>query len=35
MTNVETGLISGSVHYVVDDQPNEVSDLIERYALSL
>jgi pimeloyl-ACP methyl ester carboxylesterase len=31
-THVETGLISGSVHYVVEDQPEAVADLIERYA---
>ncbi len=31
-THVETGLIPGTVHYVVEDQPEEVTDLIERYA---
>ena len=31
-THVETGLIPGSVHYVVADQPEAVADLIERYA---
>jgi len=31
-THVETGLIRGAVHYVVEDQPDEVADLIERYA---
>jgi pimeloyl-ACP methyl ester carboxylesterase len=31
-THVETGLIPGSVHYVVEDQPETVADLIERYA---
>ena len=31
-THVETGLIRGSVHYLVEDQPNEVAELIERYA---
>ena len=29
---VGTGLIRGSVHYVVEDQPEAVADLIERYA---
>jgi pimeloyl-ACP methyl ester carboxylesterase len=29
---VETGLIRGAVHYVVEDQPEAVADLIERYA---
>jgi pimeloyl-ACP methyl ester carboxylesterase len=29
--HVETGLIPGSVHYVVEDQPETVADLIERY----
>lgn len=29
---VETGLIRGAVHYVVEDQPQKVTDLIERYA---
>ena len=28
----ETGLIHGAVHYVVEDQPEQVTDLIERYA---
>ncbi len=31
-THVETGLMRGSVHYVVADQPDAVADLIERYA---
>jgi pimeloyl-ACP methyl ester carboxylesterase len=31
-THVESGLIRGAVHYVVEDQPEEVTDLIERYA---
>lgn len=31
-THVETGLIHGAVHYVVEDQPEQVTDLIERYA---
>jgi pimeloyl-ACP methyl ester carboxylesterase len=31
-THVETGLISGSVHYLVEDQPEAVADLIERHA---
>jgi len=30
--HVETGLIHGAVHYVVEDQPEQVTDLIERYA---
>ncbi len=30
--HVETGLIRGSVHYLVEDQPETVADLIERYA---
>ena len=30
--HVETGLIHGAVHYVVEDQPEHVADLIERYA---
>jgi hypothetical protein len=25
-------MIRGAVHYVVEDQPEEVADLIERYA---
>jgi pimeloyl-ACP methyl ester carboxylesterase len=29
---VNTGLIPGAVHYVVQDQPAEVAELIERYA---
>jgi hypothetical protein len=29
---VETGLIYGAVHYVVVDQPEQVTNLIERYA---
>jgi hypothetical protein len=31
-THVQTGLIRGAVHYVVEDQPEAVTDLIERYA---
>ena len=31
-THIETGLIRGSVHYVVEDQPEAVTDLVERYA---
>lgn len=31
-THVATGLIPGSVHYLVEDQPEIVADLIERYA---
>jgi pimeloyl-ACP methyl ester carboxylesterase len=31
-SQVETGLIHGAVHYVVEDQPEEVANLIERYA---
>jgi pimeloyl-ACP methyl ester carboxylesterase len=31
-SHVETGLIRGAVHYLVEDQPEEVADLIERYA---
>jgi pimeloyl-ACP methyl ester carboxylesterase len=31
-THVETGLIPGSVHYLVEDQPETVADLIERHA---
>jgi pimeloyl-ACP methyl ester carboxylesterase len=31
-THVETGLIRGAIHYVVEDQPDVVADLIERYA---
>ena len=30
--HVETGLIHGAVHYVLEDQPEQVADLIERYA---
>lgn len=30
--NVETGLIAGAVHYVVEDQPDEVAALIELHA---
>ena len=33
-THVETGLIQNAIHYVVEDQPAEVADLIERYASS-
>jgi pimeloyl-ACP methyl ester carboxylesterase len=31
-THVETGSIRGSGHYVVEDQPEAVANLIERYA---
>jgi pimeloyl-ACP methyl ester carboxylesterase len=31
-SHVETGFIQNAVHYVVEDQPDEVADLIERYA---
>jgi pimeloyl-ACP methyl ester carboxylesterase len=31
-THVETGLIHGAVHYVVEDQPEAVTDLITQYA---
>jgi len=31
-SHVETGFIPGAVHYVVEDQPGEVAELIERYA---
>ena len=31
-SHVETGLIRGAVHYVVEDQPEKVAELIERYA---
>jgi pimeloyl-ACP methyl ester carboxylesterase len=31
-THVETAVIRGSVHYVVEDQPEAVADLIEQYA---
>lgn len=31
-THVETGLIHGAGHYLVEDQPNQVAELIERYA---
>jgi hypothetical protein len=30
--NVETGSIPGSVHYVVNDQPDTMAELIERNA---
>ncbi len=30
-SHVESGLIHGAVHYVVEDQPEQVTDLIERY----
>jgi pimeloyl-ACP methyl ester carboxylesterase len=30
--HVETGLIRGAIHYVVEDQPEAVADLIQRYA---
>jgi len=31
-THVETGLIHGAVHYLIEDQPDQVTALIERYA---
>jgi pimeloyl-ACP methyl ester carboxylesterase len=31
-THVETGLIPGAVHYVVEDKPEAVADLIAQYA---
>jgi len=31
-THVETGLIHGAVHYLVEDQPDQVAELIARYA---
>ncbi|MET0658132.1 MAG: alpha/beta hydrolase, partial [Steroidobacteraceae bacterium] len=31
---VDTGMINGSPHYVVQDQPDAVADLIERHAAS-
>jgi pimeloyl-ACP methyl ester carboxylesterase len=31
-SHVETGLIPGAVHYVVQDQPSQVVDLIKQYA---
>jgi pimeloyl-ACP methyl ester carboxylesterase len=31
-THVETGLIHDAVHYVLEDQPEQVTELIERYA---
>jgi hypothetical protein len=31
-THVEVGLIRGSVHYDVEDQPDAVTALIEQYA---
>ena len=31
-TRVSTGLIEGGVHYLVQDQPNAVAQLIEKYA---
>jgi pimeloyl-ACP methyl ester carboxylesterase len=31
-THVETGVIAGSIHYDVQDQPNAVADLIEQHA---
>ena len=30
--NVEFGLVPGSVHYILQDQPDAVADLVERYA---
>jgi pimeloyl-ACP methyl ester carboxylesterase len=32
-THVETEVIRGSLHYVVEDQPEAVADLIERHAV--
>jgi pimeloyl-ACP methyl ester carboxylesterase len=31
-THVETGLLHGAGHYLVEDQPNQVAELIKRYA---
>ena len=31
-THVETGLIPGAMHYVVEEQPNAVANLIEQHA---
>jgi pimeloyl-ACP methyl ester carboxylesterase len=31
-THVETGLIPGGVHYLVEDQPDALAELIEKYA---
>ena len=31
-THVEIGLIPGAGHYVVEDQPDAVADLIEQHA---
>jgi len=33
-TNVETGVITGAVHYAFQDQPGQMIDLIKRYASS-
>jgi pimeloyl-ACP methyl ester carboxylesterase len=33
-TNVEIEVIQNSVHYVADEQPEAVAELIERYASS-
>jgi pimeloyl-ACP methyl ester carboxylesterase len=33
-THVANGQIQGSVHYLVQDQPNAVAQLIENYAAS-
>ena len=30
-THVETGLIPGGVHYLVEDQPEALAELIEKY----
>ena len=30
-THVETGVIHGAVHYLVEDEPEQVTDLIERH----
>jgi hypothetical protein len=30
--HVEAGVVRGSLRYVVEDQPEAVTDLIERYA---
>jgi hypothetical protein len=31
-SHLETGFIRGAVHYVMEDQQEEVAQLIERYA---
>jgi len=30
--HVESGMIPGGVHYLIEDQPETVAELIERYA---